>query len=224
MESIQHRPFAAWDFATRFTLGQVALLIIGVDPAIATDDDRKRCVAVAQRMNLSYVRAVAAGLLFQPPDDKEFLPPAESLLTVEFREMLGRAIRWKDARDFKRWLNTGGASVNGQTFLREDIATWLNAVSLESHYSFSFATKKSESKEELGRPLGSKERTNLLNLSGALLALLLEPGSDGRSRSGFKDEAAVKEAILLRHPKKSGLSSRTLDARFPEARRSLESD
>lgn len=65
--------------------------------------------------------------------------------------------------------------------------------------------------EEKPAHMGHKERTNLLNLVGALL-----------ERIGGK-EAAIINGISERHPGAPGLSKRTVEKRFAEAKRSLSS-
>ena len=61
------------------------------------------------------------------------------------------------------------------------------------------------------RELGDRERATLLNTIGALLQY-----------SGDK-ESAIIDALLTRHPGVPGLTKRTLEAKFAEAKRSLTS-
>lgn len=59
------------------------------------------------------------------------------------------------------------------------------------------------------KPLATRERTNLLNIVGALLEL-----------NGTK-EAAIISTLLERYPDKPGIKKRTLEEKFAEAKRSL---
>lgn len=54
---------------------------------------------------------------------------------------------------------------------------------------------------------------------GALLALMLGKGEKGQPQSIFKNQAAVVDAITTLFPNVPGLSKRTLDRKFAEARR-----
>lgn len=59
------------------------------------------------------------------------------------------------------------------------------------------------------KPLATRERTNLLNIIGALLEL-----------SGAK-EAGIIGDLLAKYPEKPGIKKRTLEEKFAEAKRSL---
>lgn len=54
---------------------------------------------------------------------------------------------------------------------------------------------------------------------GALLAVMLEKSQSGQPRSIYKTQAAVVDAITSQFPGVSGLSKRTLDRKFAQARR-----
>ncbi|MCY1400434.1 hypothetical protein D9M71_155240 [compost metagenome] len=56
---------------------------------------------------------------------------------------------------------------------------------------------------------------------GALLAVMLGKSRSGQPRSIYKNQAAVVEAITEQFPGLPGLSKRTLDRKFAEARRHL---
>ena len=74
-----------------------------------------------------------------------------------------------------------------------------------------------------GRELGSRAETTYLNIIGALLHLILGKSPGGISHSVFKDQAAVIENLLATHPRTPGLSKRTLEEKFPAAKKSLDS-
>lgn len=69
--------------------------------------------------------------------------------------------------------------------------------------------------------LNAKERTSYLNILGGLLALMLEAGPLGKTRSGYDDQAAIIDGLLARYPGAAGLSKRNLEAKFAEAKRTL---
>ncbi|HDS1738593.1 hypothetical protein NPS49_10070 [Pseudomonas putida] len=54
---------------------------------------------------------------------------------------------------------------------------------------------------------------------GALLAIMLEKSKSGQPRSIYKTQAAVVDAITTLFPGVAGLSKRTLDRKFAQARR-----
>ena len=73
------------------------------------------------------------------------------------------------------------------------------------------------------KPLGKREETTLLNITGALLSLLLGKSSSGKAHSVFQDQTAVIDALLAEHEGKSGIAKRTLEEKFSAAKRSLSS-
>lgn len=56
---------------------------------------------------------------------------------------------------------------------------------------------------------------------GALLAVMLEKSKSGQSRSIYKTQAAVVDAVTTLFPGTAGLSKRTLDRKFAQARRAF---
>lgn len=73
------------------------------------------------------------------------------------------------------------------------------------------------------KPLGKREETTLLNITGALLSLLLGKTPAGNPQSVFKDQAAVIDALLASHEGKAGIAKRTLEEKLAQAKRSLSS-
>lgn len=71
------------------------------------------------------------------------------------------------------------------------------------------------------QPSRRGEQANL-NVIGALLKLLLGKSPSGLPYSSFKTQAAVISSILAHHPKRLGISERTLESKFAAARRSLD--
>lgn len=73
------------------------------------------------------------------------------------------------------------------------------------------------------KPLGKREEATLLNITGALLGLLLGKTPAGKPQSVFKDQAAVIDALLASYEGKAGIAKRTLEEKFAEAKRNLSS-
>lgn len=70
--------------------------------------------------------------------------------------------------------------------------------------------------------LSAREAT-YLNIIGALLELALGKTPAGKPQSVFESQAAIIEALLARHADKPGISKTTLEAKFADARRRLNS-
>lgn len=71
--------------------------------------------------------------------------------------------------------------------------------------------------------LGERAETTYLNIIGGLLGLLLGKSPSGNPYSSFKTQAAVIAALLGNYPAKAGLSERTLQQKFAEAKSRLDS-
>jgi hypothetical protein len=76
---------------------------------------------------------------------------------------------------------------------------------------------------EVEKPLGRREETTLLNITGALLGLLLGKSPAGKAHSVFNDQTAVIDALLAEHEGKPGIAKRTLEEKLAAAKRSLSS-
>jgi len=70
--------------------------------------------------------------------------------------------------------------------------------------------------------LDKRSETTYQNIIGGLLSLMLGRTPSGRPQSVYKDQAAVIAAMLAIPRKVPGISKRTLELRFPEARRSFD--
>ncbi|MBJ2155297.1 hypothetical protein [Variovorax sp. IB41] len=209
----------AWEFVKAFKPQTAALLIIGIDPAAAIEVDTRRSANVLKQMRVSYSHACAsaeASSAFGSP--LPFAQPAGSLASIQFRVMLERATKWNDARDFINWIRGSNGLFEEQSFSRSDIDQWLIAKGFQSAYAFVAPPAKSA---QANAPLSSKERTTLLNTIGGLLALMLETGPLGKTRSGYDDQAAIIDGLLARYAGAAGLSKRNLEAKFAEAKRTL---
>lgn len=71
------------------------------------------------------------------------------------------------------------------------------------------------------KPLGQREETTLLNITGGLLGLLLGNSPGGKPHSVFNSQAAIIDALVANHPGKPGLSKRTLEEKLALANRAL---
>lgn len=76
--------------------------------------------------------------------------------------------------------------------------------------------------DRMGAPSDRAEAT-YLNIIGALLELVLGRTPSGKPHSVFASQAAVIDALLAQQDKRLGISKTTLEAKFAEARRRLNS-
>ncbi len=72
-------------------------------------------------------------------------------------------------------------------------------------------------------PVQSRVETTYLHIIGALLELVLGKTPAGKPQSVFESQAAIIDALLAHHADKPGISKTTLEAKFAEARRRLNS-
>jgi len=70
---------------------------------------------------------------------------------------------------------------------------------------------------------GERAEATFLNIIGALLELLLGKTPAGKPHSVFESRAAIIDALLTTHADKPGISKSTLEAKFADARRRLNS-
>lgn len=76
--------------------------------------------------------------------------------------------------------------------------------------------------EPADKPMSVRAETTLLNITGALLGLMLSKTPSGKPQSVFKDQAAVIDALLAAYEGKPGIAKRTLEEKLAAAKRSLE--
>jgi hypothetical protein len=74
--------------------------------------------------------------------------------------------------------------------------------------------------DKMSSPGGRAEIT-YLNIIGALLGLMLGKSPAGKEQSVFDSQASIISALLAHHDGKPGLSARTLEDKFAEAKRTL---
>lgn len=68
-----------------------------------------------------------------------------------------------------------------------------------------------------------RAETTYLNIIGGMLNLMLGKSPAGNPQSVFQNQAAIISALLGHYEGKPGISDRTLEAKFAEAKRSLSS-
>lgn len=100
-----------------------------------------------------------------------------------------------------------------------DDAVWVVKTAALREFERSVSGKSASTE----KPLGKREEATLLNITGALLSLLLGKTPAGKSQSVFKDQAAVIDALLASHEGKAGIAKRTLEEKFAQAKRNLSS-
>lgn len=84
--------------------------------------------------------------------------------------------------------------------------------------------KRLSTDESAPRPeINSKERQTLLNLIGGLLELMLGESPGGNPLSAYRSQAAVIDALLASHEGKPGITKRTMEEKFAQAKRQLNS-
>lgn len=75
---------------------------------------------------------------------------------------------------------------------------------------------------ERATTLGPRSESTYLNIVGGLLALLLGKSPGGMPYSSFRTQEAVISALVAHHGNAMGITERTLQAKFAQARRSLQ--
>lgn len=90
-----------------------------------------------------------------------------------------------------------------------------------------FQAKLSEAEDAQRKataPLDTRSETTYLTIIGALLALVLGKTPAGKPQSVFNSQAAIIDALLAHHANVPGISKTTLEVKFAEARRRLNSN
>ncbi len=73
----------------------------------------------------------------------------------------------------------------------------------------------------LPQQLSVREQTSYLNIIAGLLDLMLGKTPSGKAQSVFTSQSAIISALTAHHHGKQGITQRTLEQKFAEARRSL---
>ena len=73
------------------------------------------------------------------------------------------------------------------------------------------------------RALGSRSESTYLNVIGGLLSLLLGKSPGGKPYSSFASQEAVINALVAHHGDQLGISKSTLENKFAQAKRRLQS-
>ncbi len=109
------------------------------------------------------------------------------------------------------YLNSGFRHVAAETFQRQELSRWLKDNGLSSVYNFDNTMAEVDANAE--RQLSNKERNNLYNIIGVLLAMLKHYGADEASVKKFVADQAYSDI--------PGLSVRNLEKVFPLARNAI---
>jgi len=72
-------------------------------------------------------------------------------------------------------------------------------------------------------PMNPRAEATYLNTIGAMLELVLGKTPAGKPQSVFESQGAIIDALIAHHGTKPGISKTTLEAKFAEARRRLNS-
>lgn len=86
-----------------------------------------------------------------------------------------------------------------------------------------FEVRIAQGNQSAPTSISPRERETLLNIAGGLLGLLLGETPGGKPQSVFESQAAIIDALLARHEDKPGITKRTLEDKFSQAKRNLKS-
>lgn len=122
MESLAH-----WDFAETFSGLEIALLMIGCDPAEAGELEMKKATPAYKRISNAYLSAILDqdGIFSSTNDEKMSL--RSKLLNWYLKHSLDQEVLLMDEKSL---------SFESQRFDRVTIAEWINNCSLTSKYKF----------------------------------------------------------------------------------------
>ncbi|MFO1435500.1 MAG: hypothetical protein U1F34_03730 [Gammaproteobacteria bacterium] len=87
-----------------------------------------------------------------------------------------------------------------------------------------FEASVAQGEQATGQETGSRERQTLLNVLAGLLGLMLGKTPAGKPQSVYESQAAIIEALLAHYQGKSGISKRTLEEKFAQAKRGFNAD
>ncbi|MCG3464006.1 protein kinase [Xenorhabdus bovienii] len=70
--------------------------------------------------------------------------------------------------------------------------------------------------------INSRSETTYLNIIGGLLDIMLGTSPSGNALSVYDNQSSIISALLAYHEGKSGISARTLESKFSEAKKSIK--
>ncbi|MBP9033768.1 MAG: hypothetical protein KBG29_07720 [Pseudomonadales bacterium] len=76
--------------------------------------------------------------------------------------------------------------------------------------------------EQPDREIGPRAQTTYQNIIGGLLDVLLGKSPAGRRYSILENQTAIIDTLISNYPRKPGITRRTLEEKFAEAKRSLD--
>ncbi|MDL2336720.1 MAG: hypothetical protein QFE16_02665 [Pseudomonadota bacterium] len=218
--------FTAFDFRDDFNLHEIASLCIGRDPALAAPFDNDpaktayREIISAAAASAVMASAECARAHFDgrgyPSLYPELLYPAWALERTPNAD--GEPAWTEVGKD--RWPEEGfdPPDKTEWKFDRRTVASWLSSRAFKPSYDFSRrgGVVLRADDDSLTKPHARAEAT-YLTIIGALLELVRTP------RPGRDSDAAVIRELIENYSDKPGISKTTLEAKFAEARRRLNS-
>jgi len=71
------------------------------------------------------------------------------------------------------------------------------------------------------KEVSEREESTYLNIIGGLLGLMLSESPEGKKLSVYINQSAIASALLAHYSHKAGISQRTLDSKFANAKKSI---
>lgn len=133
MDALKH-----WDFADTFSGHEIALLLIGCDPALEVEADIKKATPAYQKIRASYHSAVS----FQ--DGNPLLNDGKPYL----RSKLLRFYEKHRPKNDIPLVDMESLSFEFQVFLRADVVEWIKNSALSSQYEFQFTRETPEQRRK----------------------------------------------------------------------------
>lgn len=124
---------------------------------------------------------------------------------LELSARLGRNLGYDESRIYKK--------LTGLTHPEHDDKTRTNRNSRQ---------KNDRQESHIKDALSSREKTALLNIIGALVSLMLDNTPSGQKISVYDSQAAIISGLLGYFPNVYGISERTLEEKFVQAKRNLK--
>lgn len=117
-----------WDGTDEFTGEQAAFLILGVDPMLSTDIEKKRVKPILTRMRESFQYDLSQYMpsgMFSPEYSPHMLASIDVCMAVSEESPIENWVNNKDFTEFDK-----------QRFMRQELARWISAVGMNSKYDF----------------------------------------------------------------------------------------
>ena len=172
-----------WDFADSFTGQEIALLLIGCDPSVATEFDVQKAAQAQKKVRTSYHCAVSA-------------QSGNPLLEDEKLYLKSRLLRWYEKRppeDPDALLDMESLAYEAQKFSRIDVVRWIKNNALISQYEFEL---KAETPKQYRERVAQTVKDHGGNKSAAGRSLGISPQRVGQLMSELGDSKTNVKAHL----------------------------